>query len=310
MAFPGVAGHPVYGSTGTNNFVPEIWSGKLLVKFYDATVFGEIANTDYEGEIKSHGDKVIIRTVPNITIRTYVKGVKLTSEQPESPSTELLIDKGEYFSFTIDDIDKHQSDLNLMGKWSEDASEQMKIKIDTNILGSVYADAHTQNKGLTAGRKSASFNLGVTGTPFAVTKLNILDAIVDAGTVLDEQNIPETGRFMVFPAWMCGLLKKSDLKDASLTGDGASVLRNGRIGMIDRFTIYLSNNVSSVVDGADTCYNTIFGHKSAITFASQLTNMETLRAESTFGNIIRGLQVYGYKTLKTESLGHLYVKKG
>ena len=237
-----------------------------------------------------------------------MKGQALKTERPESPSVELLIDKGEYFSFTLDDIDKKQSDLTLMNKWSEDASEQMKIVIDTNILGDVYADAHAQNKGLTAGRKSASFNLGVTGTPLTVTKTNILDTIVDCGTVLDEQNVPEQGRFMVFPAWMCGLLKKSDLKDASLTGDGASVLRNGRIGMIDRFTIYLSNNVDTVTDTV-TCYNTIFGHKSAITFASQLTEMETLRAESTFGDIVRGLQVYGYKTLKTEALGHLYVRK-
>ena len=41
MAFPVDAGY-----TGSK-FIPEIWSGKLQVKFYKSTVFGEIANTDY-----------------------------------------------------------------------------------------------------------------------------------------------------------------------------------------------------------------------------------------------------------------------
>lgn len=308
--YPGVAGQPNYSSSGTNQFIPELWSGKLLVKFYLSTVFGEIANTDYEGEIKRYGDKVHIRTVPDIAVNDYERGADLTYQRPESASVELLIDKGHYFGFVCDDIDVHQSDIKLMDKWSNDAGEQMKIKTDSNVLGNVYADAHASNKGATAGVESGSFNLGVTGTPIAVTKTNVLDYLVDCGTVLDEQNIPETERWMVIPAWMAGMIKKSDLKDASLTGDGSSVLRNGRIGMIDRWTLYSSNNLTSVVDGADTCYNVMFGHKSAITFAAQMTKMETLRAEKTFGNLVRGLQVYGFETVKPPALGVLYAKKG
>jgi len=94
------------------------------------------------------------------------------------------------------------------------------------------------------------------------------------------------------------LIKKSELKDASLTGDSMSIVRNGRLGMVDRFTIYVSHNLS-VSSGK---YNIIAGHKMGFTFASQMTNMETIRSESTFGNIIRGLQVYGYKVTKGEAL--------
>lgn len=310
MSLARVSGHPNYASSGTNKFIPEIWSGKMLVKFYDATVFADISNTDYEGEIKKYGDKVHIRTVPNITIRDYQKGMTLTNERPESASVELNIDKGKYFSFTIDKVDKYQSDLNLMSKWAEDAGEQMKIAIDADILNAMYVDAAAENKGATAGRKSASFNLGAAAASIALTSVNILDYIVDCGTVLDEQNIPENSRWMVIPAWMGGMIKKSDLKDASLTGDGQSALRNGRIGMIDRFTLYLSNNLTSVVDGANTCWNIPFGHKAALTFAAQMTEMETLKAESTFGEIVRGLNVYGYEVIKASAMGVLYARKG
>jgi hypothetical protein len=294
MAYPVSGGRPSY----SGNFIPEIWSGKLIENFYDATVLAAIANTDYEGEIKSMGDTVNIRTTPEITIRDYQKGQTLTVENPDKPKLQLLIDQGKYFACIEDDIDKTQSDIKLMTEWSKDASERMKITIDTAVLANIVTEVASTNEGATAGRISGDINLGVASTPVAITKTNVLEYIVDMGTVLDESNCPESDRFMVIPAKMAGYIKKGDLKDASLAGDGTSIMRNGRIGMIDRFTLYVSHNLP-VSSGE---FDLIAGHKKGFTFASQMTEMETLRAETTFGNIVRGLQVYGFKTVKPEAL--------
>ncbi len=294
MAFPVSAGRPNY----SGNFIPEIWSGKLIENFYDATVLAAISNTNYEGEIRKMGDTVNIRTTPEITIKTYVKGQTLSVENPDKPKIQLVIDKGEYFACIEDDVDKVQSDVNMMDTWSKDASERMKIKIDQRVLTDILPSISALNKGATAGRITGNINLGTTGTPVAITKTNVLDYIVDMGTVLDEANCPESDRFLIIPAKMAGFIKKSDLKDASLTGDSVSVLRNGRLGMIDRFTLYMSHNLS-VTSGK---FSIISGHKMGFTFASQMTEMESLRAESTFGNVIRGLQVYGYQVIKPEAL--------
>jgi hypothetical protein len=309
MSYPVVPGRPNY----SGNFIPEIWSGKLIENFYDATVLAAIANTDYEGEIRQYGDTVNIRTTPEITIRDYVKGQTLTVENPDKPKIQLVIDKGEYFACVEDDVDKVQSDINLMDTWSKDASERMKIKIDQRVLTDILPDVAVANKGATAGAISASFNLGTTGAPLTVTKdgasstTSVVDLLVDLGTVLDEANAPEQNRFVVIPAKMAGLIKKSELKDASLTGDGTSIVRNGRLGMIDRFTVYVSHNLSKSGSGVSTKYNIVAGNKMGFTFASQMTNMETIRSESTFGNIIRGLQVYGYKVVKGEALSQAVV---
>ena len=294
MGFPVSQGRPNY----SGNFIPEIWSGKLIENFYDATVLAAISNTNYEGEIRRMGDTVNIRTTPEITIKTYVKGQTLSVENPDKPKIQLVIDKGEYFACIEDDVDKVQSDVNMMDTWSKDASERMKIKIDQRVLTDILPDISALNKGATAGRITGNIDLGTTGSPIAITKTNVLDYIVDLGTVLDEANAPEGERFLVIPAKMAGMIKKSDLKDASLTGDSVSVLRNGRLGMIDRFTLYMSHNLS-VTSGK---FSIIAGHKMGFTFASQMTEMESLRAESTFGNVIRGLQVYGYKVVKPEAL--------
>lgn len=304
MPYPSAPGAANY----SGNFIPELWAAKLIENYYDATVLSQISSTDYEGEIKSFGDKVNIRTTPELTIRDYVKGMTLQVERPDKPKITLNIDQGDYFAAVEEDVDKIQSDINLLDAWSKDASEKMKIKIDSKVLTGILPDISTLNSGATAGRISQNINLGTAGTPVQVTKTNVIDYIVDMGTVLDEANAPEGGRWMVIPAWMAGLIKKSDLKDASLTGDSQTPLRNGRLGMIDRFTLYSSHNLNKVVDGSYTAFSVIAGHKSGLTFASQMTNMENLRAESTFGTIIRGLQVYGYKVVKGEALAKLYCR--
>jgi hypothetical protein len=310
MPYPVVPGRPDY----SGNYIPEIWSGKLIEKFYDATVLAACTNTDYEGEIKKMGDTVNIRQTPAISIRSYTKGQKLTVENPDTPKIQLLIDKGEYFACVEDDVDKVQADIELMNEWARDASEQMKVVIDQRVLPAMAAAAHPLNVGATAGAKSASFNLGTYASPITVTKdgtsgtVPVLDLIVDMGTVLDEANIPEDGRFLIIPAKMAGLIKKSELKDASLSGDNVSVMRNGRLGMIDRFTLYVSHNLLYNVSSTNGGFNLVAGHKKGFTFAAQMTEMETLRSTETFGNIIRGLQVYGYKETKPEALTSAVVR--
>lgn len=303
MSFPVASGRTQY----SGNFIPEIWSGKLQAKFYKTTVFSEISNNDWEGEIKGQGDKVHIRTIPTITINAYNKGDNLTNQVPTSAPIELLIDQGKYFAVVLDDVDAVQTDVKLMDMFTNDATEQMKIAIDAQILDGVKAAAATANKGATAGVISGNVNLGTDASPRAVTKSNILDLILDAGQVLDEQNVPESGRWLVIPSWMAAMVKNSDLKQAYLTGDSVSPLRNGKLGMIDRFQVYVSNNLPKTSDGDSYL---LAGTKDAITFASQMTNVETLRAQSTFGNIVRGLNVFGFAVIKPEALVNMVAVKG
>jgi len=304
--------HPDYSSSSTSGFIPEVWSGKLVEKLYKSTAFAEISNTLYEGEIKNQGDTVQIRTTPSITINDYVIGGGLNYEKPTSDKVELHIDQAKYFAFEVNDIDAYQADIKLMDDWSDDAGQQMKIAIDKVILGDVFADAAAANAGAAAGAESGSYDMGEAGAPVAITKANILDVLVDCGSVLDEQNCPDTDRYVVLPAWMNGMLKKSDLRDASVMGDSESAFRNGKVGMLDRFTVYISNNMSTVTDATTTrkATNVIFGHKKALTFASQMTNMETLPNPSDFGKLVRGLNVFGYETIDPNAMGHLYAERG
>lgn len=306
---PHAPGMADYSSTGTSRWIPQIWSTKLIGKFYKNTVFAAISNTDYEGEIRNKGDKVIIRTTPEITIFDYQAGMDLQYSQYESAPIELVIDRGKYFAFPIDDVDKKQADIDFINKWSEDAGQRMKIAIDKEILAGMYSGCHASNVGLTAGLESGGFVLGTTGTPVGIDKTNVIDYIVDCGTVLAEQNVPEQGKWIVIPTWMANMIKKSDLKDASMSGDATSPMRNGLIGTIDGFKIYQSNNFTKVTDGAKSCYHVPFGHPTGLTFAANMTKTETLRNPKAFGDLIRSMMIFGYKVIRPESLGDLYCYK-
>jgi hypothetical protein len=246
-------------------------------------VLGEIANHDWEGEIKGGGSKVIIRAIPTITIGDYGIGGTINYQDLEDDKIELLIDKAKYFAFKVDDVDEVQSDIAIVNKTTQDAAEQMKIVVDQDVLGSVYSDAANV--------------LAST----AVTASNVLVWIINAGVALDEANVPEAGRWLVIPPWIAGMIKQSDLKDASLAGDGTSIMRNGRLGMIDRFTLYNSNNIALTGVAATGTFHCMAGTKHFISFASQFVKTETLRLQNSFGDAIRGLKVYGYKATKPEA---------
>jgi len=317
MAFP-VSSTPMPTGTVASNpalsgtFIPEIWSGKLLQKFYSTTVLAAISNVDYEGEIKSHGDKVIIRTIPTLTIRDYEATGPITIERPSSNVLNLLIDKGKYFAAVLDDVLRIQADIDLLNMWADDASEQLKIAIDTQVLAAIPTGIDAANKGDKAGKISANINLGKTGAPIVVGPadasgvVGIMSLLVDLGVCLDEQNIPETGRWVLLPAWLVGMLLKSDVRAANIMGDATSAFRNGRVGELARFTVYQTNLLPTATETSKQAVWVFAGHSHGLTFASQLTEMEALRVESTFGTIMRGLQVYGFKVLDGIAIAGAY----
>lgn len=305
--YPVATGNTDFASNSSSKLIPQIWSQKWLTKFYANSAYEEIANTDYEGDIKNKGDTVIIRTLPDITINDHEDGQDLVYEQPESPAVSLTIDQGHYAAFEMPDVAAYQSDMNAMDKWAEDASQQMKIKVDKNILGSIYASAGAMNAGATAGADTGAIDLGTSAAPLSVTSANIVDILVERfGVCLDETDTPDTERYVILPPALCARIKTSELKDASLTGDGMSTLRTGKVGMIDRLNIYSSRHLN-VTSGK---YDVLFGHKSALSFAAQITKMETLRSEKKFADMMRSLFVYGFDVLKPTQLGHSVMKLG
>lgn len=269
-------------AAGEQHFIPEVFSRKLQAKFYAQTVLSEVTTNEYEGEISGLGNKVNIRTVPAVSVADYTG--TLSYSDVTSSTIELNIDKAKSYAFKVDDILKEQADIDFMNEAANDAAQNMKIAIEQDVFANVAAGSSLTD---------------INATPSNITSSNVLGFILEAGQTLDENNIPEDGRFMIINPAVATLLKQSELRQAYLTGDNVSPLRNGFIGMVDRFKMYVSNNLSTsagVTSG-------LFGHPKAIAYASQMTNTETVRLESSFGDGVRGLAVYGYKVILPTAIG-------
>ena len=322
---------PVVGSgafdtnpTYSGSFIPQLWSNKLNAKFYLNTMMTEIANTDWEGEIKNQGDSIRIRTAPSIVIDDYAgAGTTLTTRVPVPIFQDMQINKGKYFSVQINDVLAHQADMDLMNMFTDDAAKQLKIAIENEAFFNwfVTEGAVAANKGATAGAISGSYALGTDTAPLNdATAGMVLKTILNMSAALDEQNVPEEGRWLIISPVERQALMESSMAQAYFTGDASSIVRTGKIGMIDRFTVYVSNllpkgttakatvaGLSATSTGATLTNGKprrmmVAGTKHACAFASQIAKTEPLRNQTDFGDIVRGLAVYGRKVVKNDAL--------
>jgi hypothetical protein len=304
-------------------FIPTLWSGKLLAKFYQNTMLSEVSNTDYEGELKNQGDTVRIRLAPSISISDYTIGQTLSYEVPTPIFQDMQVTKGKYFGVQVNDVLAYQADMNMMNMFTEDAAKQLKIAIENEVFFNSFVTEGpaAQNEGATAGKISAAYNLGTDIAPIdQATPENVLKAILRMSTVLDEQNVPEDGRFLIISPFDRQLLMQSSIAQAYFTGDQSSVIRTGKIGMLDRFSVYVSNLLPrgeaakalvaglSATSGGAAVSNAkarrlmVAGTKAATSFAMTINKTEPLRNQTDFGDIVRGLAVYGRKVVKPEAL--------
>jgi hypothetical protein len=275
-----------------SNYVSQIFAKKLLARFLANTVLEKVTNTDYQGEISGQGSKVIIRKDPDVGISNYT-GTVSYGELGDS-AVEMSIDKAKSYAFKDDDIFNAQRDIkNFIASATTMAARNMAIEVERDLFGNVYAQAGLQ------------FNNGTANTPVTIDKTTVLDLIVDLNTKFDENNIMGEGRFIILPAWAIGMLKKSDLKQAQITGDATGVVRTGVVGEVDGTTIYSSNLLTT----ADGGVHALAGTKQAISFASQFVNNEQLRLQDTFATAYRGLKVYGYKVVQPTALIDVLIKK-
>lgn len=281
MAYSTSGGNFTFAS-GENHFIPEVFSKKLQAKFYSQTMLSEVTTNEYEGEISGLGNKVNIRTVPAVSVADYSGSISYSDVT--SSTIELDINKAKSYAFKVDDILREQADIDFMNEAANDAAQNMKIAIEQDVFANVAAGSSLTD---------------INGTPANVTSANVLGHILDAGQQLDENNIPEDGRFMIINPAVATVLKQSELRQAYLTGDNVSPLRNGFIGTVDRFNMYVSNNLSTTSGVTSGLY----GHPKAVAYASQMTNTETVRLESSFGDGVRGLAVYGYKVILPTAVG-------
>ena len=294
----------------TNSFfLPKVYSKQVLNFFRKASVAEAITNTDYAGEIAAFGDTVRIIKEPEITVDQYERGQDITATKLTDQEVTLIIDVANAFKFIVDDIETNMSHVNFREVATSSAAYALRDAFDTGVIATMFAGVSASSPNhilgsdnatdLAAGTFDGTGNLDI---GFASGEHDPIDVLSRMARLLDEQNVPEEGRwFLANPEFYEQLVATSSKLMSVDFNAGQGSIRNGLVssGLLRGFNMYKSNNIAATSNAAG---KVIAGHMSSTCTAQTITNTEVLRDPSSFGDIVRGLHVYGAKVLRPEAL--------
>ena len=251
------------------NFIQSIWSKKIQDDLELKCKLVDNCLRDYEGDVK-HAQSVKILGVGEPTIGAYDSGVDITIEEMSDRGQMLTIDQANYFAFYVDDVNQAQSVPSLKEKYQEKAVHGLAVARDTYVAN------------LIKGATNAT-------TADALTEEGIKDAIDEAIVKLRERNFDEEGVIEIIPA----VYNKFKNHLITLSTNNPEYIKKGIVGVYDDFNVIMSNNMAK---DSTYAYCDVRGKK-AIAFAGQINEVEALRAEKRFKDIIRGLDTFGAKVI-------------
>ena len=277
-------------STTYSAFIPEIWSKKLSNMLEKNCVMMQCVNRNWEGEISQQGDKVKIITPADVSVSTLTAD-SITYSALTPTAKELIIDQKKFFAFKIDDVAKAQTNTDIMEAHLNNAKKAIEVVQDSYIL-SLHTDVPSAN------------TVGTTASPIALNKSTIYENFVKLALKLKNSNAMQTGVrpwVVINPNIEAYLLQSPEFISAHNVAD--TTLREGAIGRIAGMDVLVSTNLTDV----NNLYYVLAGTNDGITFASQLAKIESLRDKDSFSDLVRGLYLYGAKTVQPNALAKMIV---
>ncbi len=251
------------------NFIQSIWSKKIMDDLELKCKLVDNCLRDYEGDVK-HAGSVKILGVGEPTIGAYDGTQDISIEEMSDKGQMLTIDQANYFAFYVDDVNQAQSVPGLKEKYQEKAVHGLAVARDTYVAGLIKAAANST-------------------TATNLTQDAVKTAIDGAIVALRERNFDEEGVIEISPA-VYNVFKNCLI---TLSTNNPEYIKKGIVGVYDDFNVVMSNNMAK---DSTHVYCDVRGKK-AIAFAGQINEVEALRAEKRFKDIIRGLDTFGAKVI-------------
>lgn len=271
------------------NFIPTIWNAAMLEEFRQAAVAAALTNRAYEGDAAS-GNKVKITTEVPVAVKDYkANDRKTTPDAVSTTQVELVIDQEKNFDFLIDDIDRRQVAGSLDG-FARGAALGLVEDADKWILKQIADSVEADNQ--------------KTATSLADNGKAAWNVIRDLRTILSKAHTPVGGRVLVVNAEFEALLLGHDSKltAVELAAGTPNGMRDAHLGRVLGFDVFVSENLPVVNTPQVLAF-----HRSAYAFVNQITETEAMRADDTFADRLRGLNVYGGKLIHPKAVASFTV---
>ena len=221
----------------------------------------------------------------------------------------LVVDQANAFKFIVDDIETNMSHVNFKEVATSSAAYSLKDAYDAAVLAEMFTGVSSSSPDHVIGSDSATADSTMTHATNSVdllgsdgTGVDALDLMARMARLLDDQSVPEEGRWFVAPPSFYEELSQSGSKLLSVDFNaGQGSIRNGLVstGKLRGFDMYKSNNIAATSNASG---KVMAGHISSTATAQTILSTEVLRDPTSFGDIVRGLHVYGANVLRPEAL--------
>jgi hypothetical protein len=246
-----------------------------------------VVNRDYEGDIALAGDTVHITNFSDPTVKTYTAEQDITVDSITDSDTSLIVDQAKYFAFDVDDVNRRQALSGWVESVSAGGAYKLADAIDTYLSGIMYTAVNGGSNDL--GDKTVD-----------ISDNTAYPLLVDLRTTLTNDNVPSAGRWVIVPPeFYAALLQDNRFVDASASADSGAALRNGFVGRAAGFDVFES---TTVPEPTANRWALIAGHPMATTFAQQIADIRALERELRFGDLVKGLNLYGGKVVRPTAL--------
>jgi len=239
----------------------------------------------------------------------YTRGSDTTQTKLTDQELTLVVDSAKAFKFIVDDIETNMSHVNFKEVASSSAAYALRDSYDAAVIATMFSGVSSSSPDhvlgadnatdLAAGTFDGTGNLDI---GFGSSEHDPIDVMARMARLLDEQSVPEEGRWFVASPDFYEQLGQASSKLLSVDFNaGQGSIRNGLVssGKLRGFDMYKSNNIAATSNAAGKC---LAGHISSTATAQTIISTEVLRDPSSFGDIVRGLHVYGAKVLRGEAL--------
>lgn len=266
-------------------FKQTLWSKKIQNALDTLTGLRTHCDYQFEGEIKA-GNKLKITGSVAPTIGTYVPGTDINIENVDGVDQELVIDQFKYFARYFDNVDKAQSLPGVLENDTRECAKSLHEEGDKYVASVIKAEI--EKTGSTVAK----------GTAFTPSKTNAVEKVEEGLVALYTNNVkPTDDLYGEFSPKMYSFLRQALTE--TLTNN-VDLAKKGAVGKYNNIMVCIEN-LLPVNTTNHVRYNIIRTSK-AVAFAGQVDTVKAIEKEKGFGDIVKGLYVFGAKVVRPEQI--------
>ena len=286
------------------DFVPEIWALETVASYKKNLVMAQLVSL-----IPHVGKKGDIIHIPNATRATAnsksANTVVSLITYADSVEKTVTIDQHYHYARLLEDVAEIQALPSIRRFFTDDAGYALARQTDTSLIGlaatwgggTAYSDSKTGD-GTTAWVQTGS------GNGSAISDAGIRETV----QAFDDEDVPGRDRFLVIPpVEKKRMLGNSRYTEQAFVGEAgmANSIRNGLVGDLYGFEIYVSSNLATVDSSDCTSYRPVLAfQRDSLVLAEQLTPrvQEQYKLEA-LGNLVVADALYGVQTIRGDVSG-------